>query len=213
MQIAILVFDRFTALDAVGPYEVLSRLPGAEVVFTAESRGPVRAETGSLALVADAALDEVPRPDVVVVAGGPGQGACMAPGPVLSWLRAVDATSAHTTSVCTGSLLLAAAGLLVGRRATTHWLAIDQLADLGAIPVHERFVADGKYLTAAGVSAGMDMALSLADRIAGEQVARTIQLGLEYAPQPPHGVAPGCAATAAPAIVEGLRARRRQILT
>ena len=210
MQIAVLVFDRFTALDAVGPYEVLSRLPGAEVVFTAERRGPVRTEVGSLAVVADAALDEVTRPGVVVIPGGPGQRDHMGEGPVLEWLRAVDATTEWTTSVCTGSLLLAAAGLLRGRRAVSHWLTLDELPAFGAVPVEERFVADGKYLTAAGVSAGVDMALALAGRIAGDTVAQAVQLGIEYAPQPPYGS--GTPATAPAPLVEALRARRAEIV-
>ena len=151
MQIAILVFDQLTALDAIGPYEVLSRLPGSEVVFVAEQAGLVRTDTGRLGLHADATLAEVPRPDVIVVPGGPGQVAQMGPGPVHAWLQAADAASTWTTSVCTGSLILAAAGLLAGRRATSHWLALDQLPPLGALPVAERVVADGKYLTAAGV--------------------------------------------------------------
>ncbi len=186
MQIAVLLFDRFTALDAVGPYEVLAHLPGAQVVFVAARPGPVRTEVGSLALTADAALTEVLSPDVVVVPGGPGQRRHMGDGPIRDWLPTVDATSTWTVSVCTGSLLLAAAGLLTGRRATTHWLAHDQLAPLGAVPVTQRVVTDGKYLTAAGVSAGIDMAFTLAGRIAGDAVAQAVQLAHEYDPQPPY---------------------------
>jgi len=167
MQIAILLFDRFTALDAVGPYEVLSRLPGAEVVFVGEHRGTVRTEVGTLGVSVEAALADVGHPDIVVVPGGPGQTAHMTDGPVHEWLRAVDLTSTWTTSVCTGSLILAAAGLLTGRRASSHWLALDQLPALGATPTLERVVFDGKYVTAAGVSSGIDMALALASRIAG----------------------------------------------
>nr|WP_275407507.1 DJ-1/PfpI family protein [Actinoplanes ferrugineus] len=159
-------------------------LPGAHVVFVGERPGPVRTDVGSLALTADAMLSEVDRPDVVVVPGGPGQRHHMGDGPIRDWLRAVDPTSAWTTSVCTGSLLLAAAGLLTGRRATTHWLAHDQLAPLGAVPVAQRVVTDGKYITAAGVSAGLDMAFTLAGRIAGDAVAQAVQLAHEYDPQP-----------------------------
>src|SRR5581483_8001594 len=137
---AILLFDRFTVLDAVGPYQVLSGLPGAEPVFVAEHPGPVTDENGMLTLSAQAALADVPRPDVIVVPGGPGQDAQMADGPVHQWLRAADQASTWTTSVCTGSLILAAAGLLAGRRATTHWLAMDQLDQLGTTPVTERVV-------------------------------------------------------------------------
>ena len=186
MLAAIVLFDRFTALDAVGPYEVLSSLPDAEVVFAAQMPGPVVNEKGTLRLTADAALADVPRPDVIVVPGGPGQNAHMADEALLGWLRAADSRSAWTTSVCTGSLLLASAGLLNGRRATTHWLAMDKLAGLGAVPVTGRVVTDGKYMTAAGVSAGLDMALALAGKLAGDAVAQSVQLALEYDPQPPY---------------------------
>jgi transcriptional regulator GlxA family with amidase domain len=207
----IVLFDRFTALDAVGPYEVLSSLPGAEVVFAAHTPGPVVNEKGTLRLTADAALADVLRPDVIVVPGGPGQNAHMADEALLGWLRAADSRSAWTTSVCTGSLLLASAGLLKGRRATTHWLAMDMLAGLGAVPATRRVVTDGKYMTAAGVSAGIDMALALAGKLAGDAVAQSVQLALEYDPQPPYQA--GSPATAPPAITGALRARRDQILT
>jgi putative intracellular protease/amidase len=184
MQIAVLLYDQFTALDAVGPYEVISRLPGAQTVFVGERVGPVRNDVGSLALAAEATLAEVPHPDIVVVPGGPGQNAHMADGAVHRWLRTADTTSTWTTSVCTGSLILAAAGLLTGRRATSHWLAIDQLEPLGALVAADRVVFDGKYATAAGVSAGIDLALALTGRIAGDAAAQVIQLGIEYDPQP-----------------------------
>jgi transcriptional regulator GlxA family with amidase domain len=208
---AIVLFDRFTALDAVGPYEVLSSLPGAEVVFAAQLPGPVVNEKGTLRLTADAALADVLRPDVIVVPGGPGQNAHMADEALLGWLRAADEHSAWMTSVCSGSLLLASAGLLKGRRATTHWLAMDRLATLGAVPAAERVVTDGKYVTAAGVSAGLDMALALAGKLAGEAVAQTIQLALEYDPQPPYQA--GSPGTAPQAIADALRASRDSILT
>ncbi len=185
MDIAILIFERLAALDAVGPYEVLSRLPDATVTFVAEQPGPKRTDTGALALVADAALHELPHPDVVVVPGGPGQEGLMQDGPVHSWLRAAHETSTYTTSVCTGSLILAAAGLLNGRRATSNWQAREALAALGVEVSKERVVFDGKLVTAAGVTAGLDMALALAARIAGEQTAQAIQLGIEYDPDPP----------------------------
>jgi transcriptional regulator GlxA family with amidase domain len=212
MQIAFLLFDHFTGLDAVGPYEVLSRLPGAEAVFVAERRGPVRADTGALAVVADAAVDEVPSPDVVLVPGWSGarQTALLSAGPVRDWLRAVDATTTWTTSACTGSVVLASAGLLVARRATTHWLAVDELRRFGAEPVDERVVFDGKYVTAAGVSAGIDMALALAARIAGESTAKAIQLGIEYDPRPPFDA--GSAATAPAEIVTAMTSVRDFIL-
>lgn len=186
MQIAIVLFDRFTALDAVGPYETLGRLPDAETVFVAERTGPVRSDTGALAITADRALAEVPSPDVVVVPGGPGQTAQMENGALLDWLRGADANSTWTTSVCTGSLLLAAAGLLEGRRATSHWLALEHLRRFGAEPTGERVVTDGKYVTAAGVSSGIDMGLTLLGRIAGDDHARAVQLLTEYDPQPPY---------------------------
>lgn len=210
MQIVIVLYDRVTALDAIGPYEVLSRMPGAEVVFAAVEAGTVRTDVGSLGLVADVALAAVPSPDVVLVPGGPGQMEQMEDGPLHAWLRAADATSTWTTSVCTGSLILAAAGLLRGRRATSHWLALEQLTGRGAEPAHERVVFDGKYVTAAGVSAGIDMALTLAGRIAGDEVAQTIQLGIEYDPQPPY--AAGSAQSAPPHLVERLREASRFVL-
>jgi putative intracellular protease/amidase len=207
MQIVILIYDKFTALDAIGPYEVLSRLNGAEVLFAAERPGPVRTDTGMLAVTADAALADAPHPDIVLVPGGPGQEAQMHNGSVREWLRAADATSTWTTSVCTGSLILAAAGLLGGRRATSHWLAVDRLRGFGAQPAGERVVFDGKYATAAGVSAGIDLALALSERIAGTPAAQAIQLLIEYDPQPP--LTAGSPATAPPDVVASLRRRSR----
>ncbi len=207
MQIAILIYDRLTALDAVGPYEVLSRLPGAELTFVAQEPGPKRTDTGRLALVADASLAEIPHPDVVLVPGGPAQAELMEDGPLHEWLRAAHETSTWTTSVCTGSLILAAAGVLEGRRATTHWQALEELRRLGVETVEERVVFDGKLATAAGVSAGIDMALALVARIAGEQVAQAIQLGIEYDPQPPFDA--GSPHKAPAAIVEAVRAHSR----
>ncbi|WP_055697295.1 DJ-1/PfpI family protein [Streptomyces silaceus] len=186
MQIAIALYERFTALDAIGPYQMLSGLPGAETVFVAERTGPVGDDSGSLTLVAGASFDEVRRPDIVVVPGGPGQSDQVENGPLLDWLRAVDATTTWTTSVCTGSLALAAAGLLKGRRATSHWLALGELDRMGVESTGERVVFDGKYVTGAGVSAGIDMGLALAGRIAGDEVAQTVQLLTEYDPQPPY---------------------------
>jgi transcriptional regulator GlxA family with amidase domain len=185
MNTAILLYDGFTALDAIGPYEVLSRLPGARATFVAAEPGPVRTDNDMLSLVADCSLQDVPAPEIVLVPGGPGEVAARAGGPALEWLRAAHETSTWTTSVCTGSLILAAAGLLDGKRATTHWLAMEKLGELGAEASCERVVFDGKVVTAAGVSAGIDMALALAAKIAGEQVAQAIQLGIEYDPQPP----------------------------
>jgi len=207
MDIVIVLYDRLTALDAIGPYEVLSRLPGASLHFLAAERGPVRTDNGMLTLLAEHTLEEVRNPDIVVVPGGPGEVAARAGGPVLDWLREAHRTSTWTTSVCTGSLVLAAAGLLEGRRATSHWLALEQLAALGAEPMSERVVFDGKIVTAAGVSAGIDMALALAERVAGRQVAEAIQLGIEYDPQPP--LHAGSPASAPAEVVELLRGRSR----
>ena len=210
MNIAILVYDRLTALDAIGPYEVLSRLPGASVTFVAAEQGPVHTDNGMLTMLAERSIEDVRRPEIVLVPGGPGEVAARAGGPALEWLRAVHETSTWTTSVCTGSLILAAAGLLAGKRATSHWLALEKLRELGAEPVAERVVFDGKIVTGAGVSAGIDMALALTAQIAGEQVAQAIQLGIEYDPQPPFHA--GSPRTAPAAIVELLRDNSRFVL-
>jgi transcriptional regulator GlxA family with amidase domain len=204
VEVAIPIFDEFTALDAVGPYEVLSRLPGATVTFVAIEPGPKRTETGMLALIADRALADLPHPDVVVVPGGFGTRALLGEERILGWLREAHDHSSWTASVCTGSLLLAAAGILDGLEATTHWLAMDELAAVqGVTPVSRRIVEQGKVLTAAGVSAGIDMALLLASRIAGEELARGIQLGIEYDPAPPFPG--GSLETSPPEIVELVR--------
>ena len=211
MQIVIVLFDRFTALDAVGPYQVLASLPGAEVVFAAEQPGLIKDDAGLLKLSAEACLADLPHPDVVLVPGGPGQHDQMHDGPLHEWLRAADQGTAWTTSVCTGSLILAAAGLLSGRRATSYWMALAQLGRYGALPVSERVVFDGKYVTAAGVSSGIDMALALAGRIAGDEAAQAIQLGIEYDPQPPYNA--GSPDHAPAEIVRRLEARSRLIRT
>ena len=185
MQIAIPVFDRLTALDAIGPYEVLSRLPGASVEFVAAAAGTVRTDSGMLGLTADRSYDDVPAPDVLVFPGGFGTRALMRDERTLEWVRGVHESSSYTCSVCTGALVLAAAGVLDALEATTHWRSLDVLASFGATPVSRRVVEQGKVITAAGVSAGIDMALLLASRIAGDVVAQAIQLGIEYDPQPP----------------------------
>jgi putative intracellular protease/amidase len=185
VEIAIPLFDRFTALDAVGPYEVLSRLPGAMVTFAAQKPGIQRTDNGMLGIEAPVALADIPAPDIVVVPGGFGTRALLEDIEMLDWLRSAHETTTWTTSVCTGSLLLAAAGLLDGLEATTHWAVRGTLEKLGARYVERRVVEQGKIVTAAGVSAGIDMALTLAAKIAGDDVAQTIQLYIEYDPQPP----------------------------
>jgi len=209
MDIAIPIFDRITALDAVGPYEVLSRLPGATVSFVAAEPGPKRTENGMLALQADRALSELPSPEVIVVPGGFGTRALVTDEAMLDWIRHAHEHSTWTTSVCTGALLLAAAGILDGLRATTHWLQYDLLRRYGVTPVAERIVREGKIITAAGVSAGIDMALMLAAEIAGPELAHGIQLGIEYDPEPPFPG--GLPATAPPEIVELVRARADEL--
>jgi putative intracellular protease/amidase len=185
MDVVIPIFDRITALDAVGPYEVLSRLPDTRVRFLGTTAGPKRTENSMLALMADGTLDEVPEPEVILVPGGYGTRELVRDETLLTWLRRAHEASRFTTSVCTGSLVLAAAGILDGLEATTHFAAYDLLARLGATPVRRRVVEQGRVITAAGVSSGIDMALVLAARLAGEDVAQAIQLGIEYDPQPP----------------------------
>jgi transcriptional regulator GlxA family with amidase domain len=207
MKTAILIFDGLTALDAVGPYEVLRSVPGWEVEFVAKTCGEKRTDSGALGITADRALAEVEAADIVLVPGGEGNRALLGDDEVLSWLRQVDAATKWTTSVCTGSLVLGAAGLLEGRRATGHWLYLDPLRAYGAEPVGGRFVEDGKVVTAAGVSAGIDMALHLVGREAGPEVAQAVQLAIEYDPQPPFDA--GSPAKAPTSIVEAVTAVAR----
>ena len=182
--IGLVLYPRFTALDIVGPYEVLARVPEYRTIWVAGSLEPVRADRGAT-ITPDSTFDEMPPLDVIVVPGGPGQQDQMEDASMMAAIARAAASASHVASVCTGSLLLARAGVLRGKRATTHWLAMDALAALGAIPVAERVVRDGNVFTAAGVSAGIDLALTLAAELAGEQVARATQLGIEYDPQPP----------------------------
>ncbi len=184
MQIAILLFDGVVALDAVGPYDVLKLLPGADVRLVSAEAGEVRSD-GPLKLVATDSLDAVQRPDIVVVPGGPGAREAGRDERVLAWIRGAHEHTRYTTSVCWGSELLGAAGLLRDVEATGHWLVREELAQHGAIVVDRRVVVSGRIVTSAGVSAGIDMALGLAALVAGEDVARRIQLVLEYAPEPP----------------------------
>jgi putative intracellular protease/amidase len=199
MRVVIPIFPQFTALDAIGPYEVLRLLPDAEVVFAAAAPGVVRTESLMVGLHADAAFDEIDAADILVFPGGWGTRALMTDEKVLAWVRAMDATTQWTTSVCTGSLVLGAAGLLDGLEATTHWSTVRKLEQLGARYTGQRVARQGKIITAAGVSSGIDMALTLAGLIAGEQIAKAIQLAIEYDPQPPFDA--GSPAKAGPEII------------
>lgn len=185
MRIAIGLYDRFTSLDAMGPFQVLSGLPGAEVTFVARQAGPVTDESGFLTVTAQASFDDLPDPDILLVPGGTITGTLVPDHPIVAWIARAHRTTRWTTSVCTGSLLLAGAGVLDGVDATTHWAMMDELARLGANPVRERVVRRGKIVTGAGVSAGIDMALTLAAEIEGPDFARALQLMMEYDPQPP----------------------------
>ncbi|MED7925283.1 DJ-1/PfpI family protein [Nonomuraea sp. LP-02] len=185
MHVAIPLYPRFTALDAVGPYTVLAFAPGWRVTFVAAEPGPVTDDRGALSLAATASYDDVPDPDVIVVPGGPGTFDVLADEALLGWIRRAHGRTSWTTSVCSGSLLLGAAGLLDGLRATTHWAALELLRQYGAEPVSERTVVQGKVVTAAGVSAGIDMALTLLARAEDEETAQTVQLAIEYDPRPP----------------------------
>jgi len=185
MQIAFLFYDGMTALDAIGPHEILCRLPDAKVQRVARKAGTVRTDSAGLELIADYALADVSYADILVVPGA-GSATTLRNHPeILDWVRSIHATTQWTTSVCTGSLILGAAGLLSGLQATTHWAVMDRLSVWGAEPVSERIVESGKIITAAGVSAGIDMALILAAKVAGPQVAQALQLGIEYDPEPP----------------------------
>ncbi len=201
MQIALPVFEKITALDAVGPYEVLQRLPDSEIVFVGHREGSVRTDNGFLGLVADAVFEDVPSPDVVVFPGGIGTRQLMRDDRVLGWLRTAHESTLYTTSVCTGSLILGAAGLLDGLDAATHWGAYDLLAATGANPVEDRVVEhlDRRLITAAGVSSGIDMALRLAELLVDADAARAMQLMIEYDPEPPFDA--GSVAKAGPGVI------------
>ena len=210
MQIALLLYDNLTLLDAVGPYEVLGRIPGAELKIVSPTGDPVTTDQG-LQLTPHGDLSLAPAPEVLVIPGGEGEEPLRSDEPVINWIRAVDAGSQWTTSVCTGSLLLAAAGLLQGRRATSHWTALEVLREYGAEPTGERVVVDGKYVTAAGVSSGIDMALWLTAQLTSDLVAQTVQLGIEYDPQPPFDA--GAPHKAPPEAVDYFRASSRFPIT
>jgi transcriptional regulator GlxA family with amidase domain len=187
VQIAIGLYPGFTALDAIGPYAVFTNVPGVDVVVCADRAGPLADESDLLHFDLAHTFDEVPAPDVLLVPGGLVTRRIAAEGgPIVDWIRAAHETTTYTTSVCTGALLLGAAGVLDGLPATTHWVAYDHLRSYGAQPTEQRVVIEGKVATAAGVSAGIDLALTLVDRLHGAEVAQAVQLGIEYDPQPPH---------------------------
>jgi transcriptional regulator GlxA family with amidase domain len=204
MEIVFLLYDGMTALDMVGPHEILCRLPGAKVKRAAKCAGLIRTDSG-LELAAEYALSDILRADVLVVPGAGNATALSKHPEILAWIRSIHETTIWTVSVCTGSLILGAAGILSGLRATTHWAAFDRLRTWGAEPTHARIVEVGKVMTAAGVSAGIDMALMLAAKIAGQGFAESMQLGIEYDPMPPFDV--GSPEKADPGIMERLRAR------
>ena len=186
MQIAIGLYPGFTALDAIGPYQVLSNMPGAEVVICAEQTGPLPDDNGLLVFDIAHRFDDVPNPELLLVPGGMiTRKIAHERGAIVDWIASAHPTTTYTTSVCTGSLLLGAAGILQGLEATTHWAAYDHLASYGAKPTEQRVVFQGKIATAAGVSSGIDLGLALADAIHGPEVAQAIQLAIEYDPQPP----------------------------
>jgi transcriptional regulator GlxA family with amidase domain len=210
MQIAFALYPGFTALDFIGPYQVLSNVPGEEVVLCAAAPGTVTDDNGLLHVQVDTALADVPSPDIVVVPGGPGSrtSAAASDGPLVAWLQSVHQTTTWTTSVCTGALVLGAARILDGLSATTHWLYYEELAAFGARPTEQRVVIEGKVATAAGVSAGIDLALTIVGRQWGEDMAQAVQLGIEYDPQPPFDSgAPSKAKPAIRDLLAGLKSR------
>lgn len=204
MQIAFVLYERFTALDIVGPFQVLSEQPGHEPVWVAATPGLVLDHTGHLPLTADASFAEVTAPDIVVVPGGTNVQRHLPDHPLVGWLRQVHPGTTWTTSVCTGSLFLAAAGILDGIEASCHWAATRHLEALGVTYCAERVVERGKVITAAGVSSGIDMALTLTARLHGDAMAQAMQLAIEYDPQPPFDA--GSPRTAPAEIVELVRA-------
>ncbi|WP_043639042.1 DJ-1/PfpI family protein [Nonomuraea candida] len=207
MHVAIPLYDRFTALDAVGPYQVLAFAPGCTVTFVAGQPGPVSDDRGTLSITATASYEDVSAPDVIVVPGGIGTLDALSDEALVGWIRQAHEHTRWTTSVCSGSLLLGAAGLLTGEKATSHWAILDFLPRYGAEPVSERVVTAGKVVTAAGVSAGIDMALTLLALASDVETAQSVQLAIEYDPQPPFNA--GSPKTAP----EGLTERALSLIT
>lgn len=204
MHITVLLYDGFTATDCIGPHEVLASMPDATVEFVAREAGIVYNDTRSLGAVAARGIDEITATDVLLIPGGPGDRKVREDQKTLEWIRQIDKTTQWTTSVCTGSLILGAAGLLKGKRATSYWARRDMLAEFGATPVQQRWVEDGKIITGAGVSAGIDMALYLVSKLGGQRLAEAVQLGIEYDPQPPFNM--GSDANAPENLVKAIRA-------
>ncbi|MEL7029858.1 MAG: DJ-1/PfpI family protein, partial [Pseudomonadota bacterium] len=203
MDVAILLYDRVTVLDAIGPYEVFNALPGATIKFVAREKGEKRADNGRLGLIADYALSEVTSPDIVIIPGTPHPDAVLGDAEALEWMRACHQNTKWTTSVCTGALGLGAAGVLQGLKATTHWMCLEMLSEFGAEPSKERVVRQGKVITAAGVSSGIDMALTLVGLEFGDEAAQMVQLAIEYDPEPPYDA--GSPDKAPSPVVENLR--------
>lgn len=208
MQIVFLFYDKMTALDAIGPHEILTRLPGATVKRVALHSGDIQTCSGMI-LKADYGISEVSHADVLLIPGAGNATALREFPDILAWVREIHATTTWTTSVCTGSLILGAAGVLKGLHATSHWAVIDRLSKWGAIPTKSRVVEEGKVITAAGVSAGIDMGLMLAAKISGQDVAERLQLGIEYDPDPPFDV--GSPDKARPETIELLRKRFKTV--
>ncbi|MBP0465356.1 DJ-1/PfpI family protein [Roseomonas sp. PWR1] len=216
LRFGLLLFPRLTQLDMTGPFEVFSRVPGATTHLVWKTTDPVRSDTG-LSMLPDTRFADCPPLDVVCVPGGPGVAALMEDEEVLAFLRAQAATARYVTSVCTGALVLAAAGLLKGRQATTHWASHDFLSTLGAVPVQGRVVRDGRFVTGGGVTAGIDFALTLVAEMVSPEVAQAIQLQIEYAPAPPFdagspATAPAGVLAAAKARGAGMRAEREALV-
>ncbi|MFZ2776741.1 MAG: DJ-1/PfpI family protein [Candidatus Rickettsiella isopodorum] len=204
MQIVFLFYDGMTALDVVGPHEILCRISGTSIKRVAKLAGNVKTDSG-LILTAEYALSDVLNADILFIPGAGNATTLQKYPEILDWVRLIHSQTTWTTSVCTGSLILGAAGILSGVNATTHWAAIDRLTKWGAEPTKKRIVESGKIITAAGVSAGIDMALTLAAKISGEHVAKNLQLGIEYDPEPPFNS--GSPEKADPELLENLRKR------
>ena len=210
MKIAALIFDKITVLDIVGPAEVLSWVPDVEIVWVGKAKGPIRAAPTGLSLTIEHTLDEVRDADILIVPGGPGVRLLLKDEPVLDWVRKLHARTQWTTSVCTGSLLLGAAGLLKGLDATTHWNSVPMLESFGAKYREQRVIPQGKIVTSAGVSSGIDMALWLVGKIAGDEAAKAAQLSIEYDPQPPYDA--GAPSKAGEAVIARARASVKDIV-